>query len=145
MRATPARMADLGSQMAKQLAIVAKSRPEDAEAARAAWRLAAAERRIIAAHGPVVILDAAQKRLVTEHSLLVLRDAAAWTAQTAGLPGPDDTFIDRAGRGLRLGYPGFSKGLADGFAHSGVQAGRGGDVARSARMRRPMPAYLGAS
>ena len=86
--------------------------PTPADAALLQW-----EARVVAAHDPVVVFDRANKRLVTERSLLVLRGAAAWTAKTAGIAGPDASFVDTARRGLRSRYASMTALAQEGFAH----------------------------
>ena len=137
LQTAPAQMAIWNRSYANLLARIPAMQPGDAEAERAGLRIgpvfppsaadniepiSSTERRILEAHDPAVVVDAANKRLVTERSLVVLRDAAASTAQAAGLPGPDDGFIDQARQATRAGYSGFPKEAADGLAHIGLYA-----------------------
>lgn len=144
------RMAAIGGRITQDLATDLKLSPEDAEATRESWRggtefpsspliepWASVEKRIEDAHDPIVALDAAKRRLVTERSLFVLRNAAAWTAQKIGLPGPDDTFIDRARAMVRARYPLLPDEVARGLAviagNSRYEAGYINDTAPEKR------------
>lgn len=131
LQTAPAQMTAWNKSYANLLARIPTLQPGDAEAERARQRIdpvfprsaaddvepiSSTARRILEAHDPVVALDAVKRRLVTERSLFVLRNAAAWTAQKMGLPGPDDTFIDRARAMVRANYPALPDEVSRGIA-----------------------------